>query len=358
MAIDLGRSTSDKGIDAAISRLLATLVVAFTLGCAGFVAAPRADLSFDRWVQNFWPAAKAAGISRPIYDAAFRGVTPDPDVLEKANNQPEFVTPLWQYVVTRVSEKRILAGREMLDRYRPLLDRIEARYGVDRHIVVAVWGMESYLRRSALRSGDKERGAFAGDACLWRQEPRQVRPAATHRGAEDPAARRYLARGLTGSWAGAMGHTQFIPTTYEAYAVDFDGDGQRDIWNSPADALASTANYLRRPAGCPGGPGATRSCYRRVSTASSPGTASRARSASGWVSASSARAATAFRAGRQGVLMTPAGADGPAFLMLRNHYVIKRYNNSTAYSLAVGHLADRLRGGATSRALGRTANGR
>ena len=122
---------------------LATLLLGFALACAGLLAPAFADEKFDRWVSDFWPAAKSAGVSRAIYDAAFQGVTPDLEVLEKASNQAEFATPLWDYVSTRVSDKRIKAGRDALTHHRTLLDRIESRYGVDRHILVAIWGMES-----------------------------------------------------------------------------------------------------------------------------------------------------------------------------------------------------------------------
>ena len=203
---------------------------------------------FDRWVRDFWPAAKAAGVSRGIYDAAFQGVTPDPEVLEKARTQPEFAhAALGLRVKARLREAD--QGRARHARPLPRAARQDrGRYGVDRHIVVAIWGMESYLWRGPLRSEDREgRDPLAGDARLWR-------PAARASLAGSSSSRRLniLQRGdisiagMTGSWAGAMGHTQFIPTTYEAYAVDFDGDGRRDIWNSPADALASAANYLQQ----------------------------------------------------------------------------------------------------------------
>ena len=151
---------------------------------------------------------------------------------------------------------------------------------------------------------------------------------------------------MTGSWAGAMGHTQFIPTTYEAYAVDFDGDGRRDIWNSPADALASAANYLHEAGWVSGTTWGYEVAlpqgfnYRLAEDQKS-------RTVSDWAKLGVVRArGEAFpRPGDKATLIAPAGASGPAFLMLRNHFVIKRYNNSTAYSLAVGYLADRLRGG-------------
>ena len=313
-----------------------------------FAGAARADAGFDRWVQDFWPAAQAEGISADIYQAAFAGVTPDPEVLEKASAQPEFVTPMWEYVETRVSETRIATGRDMLSRHHSLLERLEATYGVERHILVAIWGMElSYgevlgnpkIVRSVVRSlatlayADPRRGRFGRQQLI--------------------AALKILQRGdisvagLTGSWAGAMGHTQFIPTTYEAYAVDFDGDGRRDIWNSEADALGSAANYLRESGWVSG---ATWGYEVALPQNFDYGLIDQAATLTlGQWEANGVRRANGEgfpRPGDNAELVAPAGAGGPAFLMLRNHFVIKRYNNSTAYALAVGHLADRLRGGA------------
>ncbi len=328
-------------------RLIATVFVGFVLIGATLITSARADAGFDRWVKDFWPTAKSAGVSRTVYDAAFRGVTPDPTVLEKARFQPEFSTPLWDYVEGRVSEKRIGSGREALVRYRSLLDKIESRYGVDRHILVAIWGMESYygevlsdpkIVKGVIRSlatlayADRRRGKFGRQQLV--------------------AALKILQRGdisvegMTGSWAGAMGHTQFIPTTYEAYAVDFDGDGRRDLWNSEADAIGSAANYLSKAGWVAGTTWGYEVAlpqdfnYRLAEDENS-------RPLSEWAKLGVARVhGEGFpRPGDKAVLIAPAGASGPAFLMLRNHFVIKRYNNATAYSLAVGHLADRLRGG-------------
>ena len=330
-----------------LTRSFAMLFIGALLAGLMTLAPARADSGFDAWVREFWPTAKAGGISREVYDAAFRGVTPDPEVLEKARFQPEFVQPLWQYVEKRVSDKRIAAGRDMLARHRPLLDQLEGRYGVDGHILVAIWGLESYygevlsdpkIVKSVVRSlathayGDRRRAKFARQQLV--------------------AALRILQRGdigeaaMTGSWAGAMGHTQFIPTTYEAYAVDFDGDGRRDIWNSPVDALASAANYLHEAGWVSGTTWGYEVAlpqgfnYRLAEDQKS-------RTVSDWAKLGVVRArGEAFpRPGDKATLLAPAGASGPAFLMLRNHFVIKRYNNSTAYSLAVGYLADRLRGG-------------
>jgi membrane-bound lytic murein transglycosylase B len=327
-------------------RLIATLIVAFALAGFAQVSSGRADSGFDRWVDGFWPTAKAAGVSHSVYQAAFRGMSPDPEVLEKAQYQPEFVSPIWDYVTRRVSEKRVAEGQAMLARYSGLLDRIEARYGVDRYTLVAIWGMESFygdvlddptIVKNVVRSlatlayGDPRRGRFARTQLVAALKILQ-------RGDITP-------RGMTGSWAGAMGHTQFIPTTYEAYAVDFDGDGRRDIWGSPADALASAANYLKKSGWVSGATWGYEVAlprhfdYRLARDGKS-------RTIGEWMQRGVTRVeGRAFaRPADNAVLVAPAGASGPAFLMLRNHFVIKRYNNSTAYSLAVGHLADRLMG--------------
>jgi membrane-bound lytic murein transglycosylase B len=323
-------------------RPLAAILIGLVLAGSG-----RADSGFDKWVQDFWPYAHSAGVSRGVYDAAFRGVTPDPEVLKKARYQPEFVTPLWEYVSARVSEKRIAMGRDMLVRYRSLLDQIERRHGVDRHIVVAIWGMESFYGE-VLDNPKIVTNVIRSLATLAYADPRRQRFGRQ----QLVAALKILQRGditpagMTGSWAGAMGHTQFIPTTYEAYAVDFDGDGRRDIWNSVADALGSTASYLRVSGWVTGKTWGYEVVlprdfdYRLANDDTS-------RTLAEWTRLGAKRAnGSSFpRPDDKAELVVPAGAGGPAFLMLRNHFVIKRYNNSTAYSLAVGHLADRLRGG-------------
>jgi membrane-bound lytic murein transglycosylase B len=310
-------------------------------------AMAHADAGFNRWVQDFWPAAQAEGISRGVYDAAFAGVTPDPDVLEKASAQPEFVTPIWDYVERRVSDTRIETGREMLSRYAELLGRIEATYDVDRHILVAIWGMESSYG-DALDDTKIIKRVVRSLATLAYADPRRGRFGRQ----QLIAALKILQRGdvsvagLTGSWAGAMGHTQFIPTTYDAYAVDFDGDGRRDLWNSEADALASAANYLRVSGWVSGKTWGYEVVlpqgfdYQLADTEAEM-------ALSQWhaLGVRRVRGEGYPRPEDNAVLLAPAGANGPAFLMLRNHYIIKRYNNATSYALAVGHLADRLRGG-------------
>jgi membrane-bound lytic murein transglycosylase B len=332
--------------DSKMRRALTRLAISIVLvGTAGLASA-RADTGFDRWVAEFWAAAKAAGISRATYDRAFQGVSPDPEVLEKARYQPEFVKPMWDYVDKAVSEQRIETGRRMLRQHAPVLDSIERAYGVDRHILVAIWGMESSYGE-VLNNPRIVRNVVRSLATLAYADPRRARF-----GREQLlAALMIVERGdiapdkMTGSWAGAMGHTQFIPTTYDGYAVDFDGDGRRDLWGSPVDALASAANYLAKSGWVSG-----RSWGYEVALADgfdfSLADQETSMSLAEWQEHGVRRAdGGAFpRPDEKAVLILPAGANGPGFLMLRNHFVIKRYNNATSYALAIGHLADRLRG--------------
>jgi membrane-bound lytic murein transglycosylase B len=305
-----------------------------------------ADVAFNRWVSDFWPAARAAGISAETYNRAFAGVAPDPEVIEKAQYQPEFVKPMAQYVSNAVSDKRLENGRRKLAEHRGLLDAIERTYGVDRHVVVAIWGMESSYGE-VLGNPKIVRNVIRSLATLAYADRRRARFARRQLVASLKILQRgdISVRNMTGSWAGAMGHTQFIPTTFEAYAVDFDGDGRRNVW-SEVDALASTASYLKK-AGWRSGKTwgyeveLPRGFDYRLADSDD------ARTLAEWSRYGITRiGGKAFpRPDDKAILVLPTGARGPAFLMLRNHYVIKRYNNATAYALAVGHLADRLRGG-------------
>jgi membrane-bound lytic murein transglycosylase B len=307
---------------------------------ADYVIVP--NLAFDAWVTGFRARAAAAGISTTILDAAFDGAGYIPEVIEKDRNQSEFTKPIWEYLDTAVSDSRIANGQQALRDHAETLAAIEARYGVDRHVVAAVWGLESaygarrgdvpVISALATLAFDGRRADFFEDQLI--------------------AALRILQSGdvtvdrMVGSWAGAMGHTQFIPTSYLAYAVDFDGDGRRDIWaDDPTDALASTAAYLAGFGWRQGQPwGVEVNLPRNFDyTIAREGN----RQATGaWATL-----------GVQGIdgrpvpdygpaeLLLPAGARGAAFLIFRNFNVIERYNTADAYVIGVGHLADRLRGG-------------
>lgn len=324
-------------------RRCAMALLALTLAAAVPSGAALADAGFQRWVSEFRSIAARNGVSGRTFDRAFAGVTaPDPEVLEKARYQPEFKAPVWQYFDNRVHEEAVATGRQLARQWKPWLDRIERQYGVDRSVLLAIWSMETNygaalendkIMRSVVRSlatlayADRRRAKFARQQLL--------------------SALKILERGeigvhhLTGSWAGAMGHTQFIPTSYEAYAVDFDGDGRRDIWSSVPDALATAANLLRRNGWrsgetwgyevvLPGGrkfPAGTMSLSR-------------------WAQIGVVRVnGRGFpRPGDSAELKVPDGRAGPAFLVTKNFFVLKRYNNADTYALAVGLLADQIAG--------------
>lgn len=317
-------------------------VAGLCLGLLSHGSAPAmADTAFNRWVEDFWPQARAAGIGRTTYRRAFDGVTPDPDTIRLMNKQSEFVKPIWDYLDSAVSETRVEKGREVLRTYSRELDEIERRYGVDREAVVAIWGMETNY------------GSFMGEhyvvralATLAYAAPRRQQFWSTELitalkilddGHVDPSR-------MEGSWAGAMGHTQFMPSSWKQYAVDYDRDGRNDIWSNIPDALASTANYLKRHGWRSGNTWGYEVVLPR---GFDYGKVDAEKTLAAWSQAGVQRpGGRAFpRPSDDAVLVLPAGAGGPAFLMLRNFYVIKRYNNATAYALAVGHLSDRIRGG-------------
>ncbi len=304
-------------------------------------AAVSAASSPAAWVASFWPTAKAAGISRQVYDQALGGFTPDPEVMASANAQPEFTWKVWDYVDQLVNEDRIAKGTAVLEKYADVLAKIEARYKVDRRVIVAIWGIESdfgaMLGNPSAKNAIRSLATLAYDGGRFASYGREQLVAALgilERGD-------VTLEGMTGSWAGAMGETQFIPTSYELYAVDFDSDGRRNIWTSVPDALASTANLLAR-AGWRFG----EAWGYEVTLPAKVGNPGE-RTLAAWESLGVKRVkAQAFpRLGDSASLYRPNDANGPSFLLTRNFAVIKRYNNSNYYALAVAHLADRLGGG-------------
>ncbi|WP_288940020.1 lytic murein transglycosylase [Roseovarius pacificus] len=296
------------------------------------------NAAFDRWIGGFRGRALNQGINARVFDAAFRGAQYRPDVVHKDRNQSEFKSEIWDYLDNAASPVRIENGQKALRRHRRALNRIEAHYGVEKQVVAAVWGMESTYgeRRGdiplidalATLSYDGRRGAFFEKqliAALKILQSGDVTP-----------------RNMKGSWAGAMGHTQFIPTSYLAYAVDFTGDGKRDIWSDdPTDALASTAAYLKRFGWRKGMPWGVEV---RVPRGASFGNTKRMPSdwATRGVTGTDGRPVRDYGSAR---ILQPAGPQGASFMVFANFDVIKRYNNSDAYALGVGHLSDRLIGG-------------
>lgn len=294
------------------------------------------------WLAGYRARALGAGISPATFDAATAGLTYDADVVRRDRRQSEFTRTIWDYLDTAVSDDRVARGRAALDRHAGLLARIEARHGVEKEVVAAVWGLESAY------------GTFRGDVPTIRALATLAydgRRAAFFE-AELTAALRILQDGHTtparmrGSWAGAMGHTQFMPSSFLALAVDFDGDGRRDVWgDDPADALASAAAYLAHH-------GWTRGMPWGMEVTLPPGfdyfrTGERVvRPVAEWQAAG----VRAVGGGDlpdhgPGSVLLPAGHRGAAFLIWPNFQVIERYNPADAYVIAIGHLADRLRGG-------------
>lgn len=326
-----------------VKRLAGALVAAgFSLGV--FMAPASADPGFQRWVSNFRQTAAQNGISTATYNRAFRNVDRiDPEVLEKARYQPEFTAPVWDYFDNRVHEDSVQTGRAMARKYKSTLDRIERRFGVDRHILLAIWSMESNYGE-ILKNDAVMRNVVRSLATLAYADKRRAKFANT----QLIAALKILQNGdideshLTGSWAGAMGHTQFIPTSYQAYAVDFDGNGKRDIWNSVPDALATAANLLAKNGWQTG-----RTWGYEVTLPGGRKFPAGSLTLSQWQGLGLKRAnGKAFPrgGGDKAELKVLDGRSGPAFLMTRNFFVLKRYNNADRYALAVGLLADEIAG--------------
>ncbi|MFB9982737.1 lytic murein transglycosylase [Mesorhizobium kowhaii] len=301
-----------------------------------------ADAGFRQWVAGFRATAVQSGVSGALYDQAFRDIKDiDPVVLEKARTQPEFTAPAWDYFDNRVHDQSVAVGQQMAKKWKPWLDRIEARFGVDRYILLAIWSMESNYGE-ILKRDDIMRNVVRSLATLAYADPKRAKFART----QLIAALKILQTGdideshLSGSWAGAMGHTQFIPTSYLHYAVDMDGNGKRDIWNSIPDALATAANLLKKNGWQAG---KTWGYEVTLPAGKLPGGS---KTLSQWQALGVVRAnGKPFKNGSdKATLKVPDGRGGPAFLMIKNFSVIKAYNNADKYALAVGLLADEIAG--------------
>jgi len=299
--------------------------------------------NFSACIADLWPQAARRGISRASFQRLTRGLTPELRIMDFMDKQPEFTKALWDYLDILVSDKRLARGREILAQYRTTFDAAERAYGVDRYVIAAIWGIESNY---STQGGDRPvLRSTATLACVGRRQ--------AYFRDEFLAALEILHRGdlrpdqMVGSWAGAFGPTQFMPTSFKRYAVDFDGDGRRDVVGSVADLIASTANNLKKDGWVAGKtwgyevavPAGFNYLYADKK---------RAMSLAHWHQLGLRRAnGKAFpRPQDEAFLLAPAGAQGPAFLMLKNFRVIMRYNPAEAYALAIGHFADRLRGGA------------
>ena len=312
------------------------------------LAAPQASLppdydvpAFNRCLDRLEREATGAGVNDALFDLHVRSVEPDTSVLRLLDAQPEFQTPIWDYLAGLVDEERVADGKAMLEQHAATLARVQDRYGVDPATVVAVWGVESdfgrtFGSRPLLQS-------LTTLSCMGRrQEFFRGELFSTLRiiqSGDVPADK------LVGSWAGAFGHTQFMPSTYRRIAVDFDGDGRRDLVGSIPDALASTANYLERSGWRSGEPWGYEVRLPAGFDLAVSGRTDR-RPLSYWTERGIRRAdGTAIQtASTPSALLLPAGRAGPAFLVFKNFDAIYSYNAAESYALAIAHLSDRLRG--------------
>ena len=300
---------------------------------------------FQSCIANLKNSALAAGVSSTTYDRYTQNLTPDYSVIEKLNYQPEFSTPIWDYLSGLVDDERVAAGKQKLAQHHDVLSRASAVYGVPVETIVAVWGVESNFGDISGKYPLLQ--ALGTLSCEGRRQ-------SYFRG-EFFATMRILQRGdlredqLKGSWAGAFGHTQFMPTTYEELAIDFDGDGRRDLVSSTSDALASTANFLKKrgwQTGQPWGFEVTIPADMSISGESRRNK----KSLSSWVDRGLVRAdgSPIIQGGLSGSsqagLMSPAGSSGPMFLVFKNFDAIYSYNAAESYALAIAHLSDRLQG--------------
>jgi lytic murein transglycosylase len=300
-----------------------------------------AAADFRNCLERLWPEAARRGVSRESFINHTAWLTPDLRIMDLLDAQPEFVRPIWDYLDGLVNDERVRMGQELLAKHRAVFDQVEHAYGVDRHILAAIWGVES---RYGTMIGDRHvLRSTATLACIGRRQPffREEFLAALeilHRGDVRPDH-------LRGSWAGAFGPTQFMPTSFKRYAVDFDGDGRRNVVDSMPDVFASTANNLKQDGWITGQPWG----YEVILPAGFDYLlADRAHqfSVREWERLGVRRAdgRPFARPDDRAFVLLPAGAQGPAFLLLPNFLAIMKYNPAEAYALAIGHLADRLRG--------------
>jgi lytic murein transglycosylase len=317
-------------------KIARSLIVAAALGLATPAAA-----DFSSCVASLKSQAQAQGVSAGTFDAAFRNVTAEPKVLELMSNQPEFKTPIWDYLAALTDDEKVADGRAAMRQYSNALAGAEQKYGVDRHTIAAVWGVESDFGKAAKKFYLPQ--ALSTIVCLGSRRQDYFR-------GELMSTLKIIQRGdlepedLWGSWAGAFGHTQFMPSTYLRLAVDGDGDGHSDLVNSVPDALHSTANYLVKSGKWAHG----QSWGYEVQVPEGYGGPS-GRTTRHPLSFWEGRGVRKFGGGAlsgsgQAALLLPAGPGGPGFLVFRNYDAAFSYNGSDAYALAISILSDRLRG--------------
>ncbi len=333
---------------ARLPRLAAALLAMALAAALAFHPAPAraaapakaSEAAFRKFIADLWPLAEARGVSRTTFETAFKGVTFDPKIVALTNAQPEFVRPIWKYLASAVSKARIERGRAKADEERAWLAKARSTYGVDESVVMGIWGMETEF--GAFEGSDNVIRALASLAFVhYRGDYFRDELIAALAILEEGD---ISARDMRGSWAGAMGQTQFMPSSFAEYAVDFEGHGRRDIWNSAPDAIGSTANYLAKHgwiADAPWGFEARLPAGFKLTDADSSRFAPFASFAErGVVRADGG----ALPPSGEAQLLIPAGLGGPIFLVTANFKTIKSYNNSTAYALGVALLGDAIMG--------------
>ena len=292
---------------------------------------------FRRFIEGLWPEARARGVSRATFDDAFRDVLPDAKIIALTKKQSEFVRPIWEYVNGAISAQRLQRGAQVAAEWNDALSAAERTYGVPRSVILGIWGMETSY------------GSFTGNIYVVR-----ALATLTFTGYRAEFFREELLTALQileqdhinrdtmlGSWAGAMGQTQFMPSSFMKFAVDGNRDGKRDIWASVPDAIASTANYLKQQGWQPGLPWGF-----EVQLPDGFDFRNLRQGFSAWSGLGVRRVdGRALPRTGEATLFLPGGANGPAFLVTENYNVIKTYNSSDAYALGVGHLGDRVLGG-------------
>lgn len=295
------------------------------------------DQSFAAFTAELWTDAQAKAITRATFDTALKGVTPDQRVIAATKRQPEYGKPVGDYVNAIVSNRRIADAQLKAREWVKTFDAVEKRFEVERWVLLALWGMESdfgtekdrwdVFRSLATLAYVKYRDPYFRNELLVAMQIMQNS--------------RLPREKMVSSWAGAMGQTQFMPSNFVDYAIDFSGDGRADIWSNVPDVLASTANYLRKWKWNPALPWG----FEVTVPKSFDYMRSRANFTE-WEALGVHRAdGKQFPSSGQGILFFPSGADGPGFIVTENFDVLKEYNNSDAYAIAVGHLADRIHGG-------------
>ncbi|MCR9139806.1 MAG: lytic murein transglycosylase [Alphaproteobacteria bacterium] len=314
--------------------LRSLLAMMLVFGLATVAPAAFAKPTFQNYLESLYPDAAAAGVKWETFEAAIKGMTPNTKLEKLTRQQPEFKRTIGQYVQKSVTDARIKAGRAMAKKYARTLAAIEKKYGVDKYAILAIWGMETnfggYIGKSdVLRSlatlgymgyrGDYFQKEFINALLVMQQE-------------------RLSRKQMRGSWAGAVGHTQFMPSSFLKYAVDHNGDGKKDLWGTRTDALASAANYLKGNGWVTG-----RHWGYQVTLPKNIDLTRADDSYANWKKRGVKRTDGGQFPGRgNATLFFPSGVQGLAFLVTENFPVIKTYNFSDAYALSIAHLSDRI----------------